>query len=204
MNPEGARAKDRLKYAKNREKRKEESRSYRARNHEKVKEQGRNRYHADKEYYRKQSLDYRNRNKETCQERSREWYKENKDRASAYVKDRYHSNEQAKLRLLISGRILKALKEDMKSQSTLDLLGCTVEEAKKHLESLWQPGMTWENHGKWIRDQPMTWHIDHIRPCASFDLSDPEQQRVCFHYTNLQPLWAIDNIIKGDKVNHVN
>jgi hypothetical protein len=49
--------------------------------------------------------------------------------------------------------------------------------------------MTRENHG--------LWHVDHIRPCASFDLTDPEQQAICFHYTNLQPLWAIDNIKKG-------
>jgi hypothetical protein len=53
--------------------------------------------------------------------------------------------------------------------------------------------MTWENHGRY------GWHIDHIRPCASFDLADPEQQRKCFHYTNLQPLWASENMRKGDK-----
>jgi HNH endonuclease. len=53
--------------------------------------------------------------------------------------------------------------------------------------------MSWDNYG---RDG---WHIDHIRPCASFDLTDPEQQRQCFHYTNLQPLWAADNIRKGAK-----
>jgi len=52
--------------------------------------------------------------------------------------------------------------------------------------------MTWSNYGK-------GWHIDHIKPCASFDLSNPEQQKICFHYTNLQPLWAIDNIKKGAK-----
>ena len=51
--------------------------------------------------------------------------------------------------------------------------------------------MTWENH------TPTGWHVDHIIPCAAFDLSKPEEQRKCFHYTNLQPLWAIDNIRKG-------
>jgi hypothetical protein len=51
--------------------------------------------------------------------------------------------------------------------------------------------MSWDNHGK------HGWHIDHIRPCASFDFSDPEQQQQCFHYSNLQPLWAGDNLSKG-------
>ena len=74
------------------------------------------------------------------------------------------------------------------------LLGCTVEQARKHLESQFLPGMTWENHGV------HGWHIDHIRPCASFeDLSDLEQQKQCCHWTNLQPLWAEDNRAKSDK-----
>jgi len=82
----------------------------------------------------------------------------------------------------------------IKSKSTLELLGCTIDEVRLHLESQFQEGMTWDNHGV------HGWHIDHIRPCASFDLTDPEQQKQCFHYTNLQPLWAIDNIRKGCKI----
>jgi hypothetical protein len=52
--------------------------------------------------------------------------------------------------------------------------------------------MSWKNYGKW--------HIDHIRPCSSFDLSDPQQQRTCFNYSNLQPLWAKDNLNKSNKL----
>jgi len=73
----------------------------------------------------------------------------------------------------------------------LDLLGCTVEELRAHLEKQFKRGMSWSNYGRW--------HIDHIRPCASFDLTDPEQQRICFHYSNLQPLWAEENMRKGAK-----
>lgn len=73
----------------------------------------------------------------------------------------------------------------------LELLGCSVEALKSHLEKLFTSGMSWTNYGKW--------HIDHKRPCDSFDLSDPLQQKVCFHYTNLQPLWAFDNLSKGAK-----
>lgn len=81
-----------------------------------------------------------------------------------------------------------------KSRSTVALLGCSIDELKRHIESLWKPGMTWEN---WKRHG---WHVDHIRPCASFDLTDLDQQRQCFHYTNLQPLWAFDNLSKGPRL----
>jgi hypothetical protein len=77
----------------------------------------------------------------------------------------------------------KAVKTEM-------LLGCTLPEAQAHLEAQFLPGMTWDNHGEW--------HIDHIRPCSSFDLTDLEQQKQCCHYTNLQPLWAADNLAKSD------
>jgi hypothetical protein len=83
------------------------------------------------------------------------------------------------------------LKGRYKSKSTIELLGCSVEEVWNHLESKFKAGMTKENHG--------LWHIDHHRPCASFDLADPKQQAKCFHYTNLKPLWATDNLKKGAK-----
>jgi hypothetical protein len=70
-------------------------------------------------------------------------------------------------------------------------MGCSIAYAYAYLEAQFAEGMSWENYGEW--------HIDHIRPCASFDLEDPVQQRECFHYTNLQPLWAKDNLSKSDK-----
>ena len=78
-----------------------------------------------------------------------------------------------------------------KSCKTMELTGCSLEDLTKHLESKFTEGMTWENYGQW--------HIDHIRPCASFNLEDPEEQKKCFHWTNLQPLWAADNLKKSDK-----
>lgn len=77
----------------------------------------------------------------------------------------------------------------------MELLGCTIEELRTHLEAQFQEGMTWDNYG---RDG---WHIDHIKPCSSFDLLKEAEQRECFHYTNLQPLWAKDNLSKGAKLN---
>jgi hypothetical protein len=71
------------------------------------------------------------------------------------------------------------------------LLGCTLEFLKGYLEAQFVEGMTWDNYGEW--------HIDHIIPCADFDLSNPVAQETCFHYSNLQPLWAEDNLKKGNK-----
>tara|TARA_R110000868_G_scaffold56396_1_gene174514 strand:- start:90 stop:761 length:672 start_codon:yes stop_codon:yes gene_type:complete len=86
-----------------------------------------------------------------------------------------------------------ALRGKAKAGHSLELIGCTPDFLRQHLENLFDIGMTWKNyghgHGKWC--------VDHKRPCASFDLSKPIQQKKCFHYTNLRPLWFIENIIKG-------
>jgi hypothetical protein len=101
---------------------------------------------------------------------------------------------QFRIRKNIRDRMRLAMCGSSKSKHTIELLGCSVEELKKHLEKQFTEGMNWDNYGK------KGWHIDHILPCASFDLTDPEQQKRCFHYTNLQPLWAEDNYKKRDKI----
>ena len=93
-------------------------------------------------------------------------------------------------------RLNRALKGNIKSARTIDLVGCSIEFLLKHLEKLFYNIMTWDNHGKY-------WEIDHIIPCDSFDLTDPEQQRKCFHWTNLQPLTIKQNRSKGNKLNWV-
>lgn len=114
------------------------------------------------------------------------------DAAREYSRDYYQTNIQRRLKTLLQVRVRRALLDQQaeKSQSTAAELGCTIEELARHFESRFSKGMTWENIGKW--------HIDHIRPCASFDLTDRVQQSQCFHYTNLQPLWAEDNLRKSD------
>lgn len=118
-----------------------------------------------------------------------------KERKRAYLRDylrgRLQNDSAFRLLLRLRTRLRRALKGTCKSARTLELLGCTVEELKGYLEKQFKRGMSWSNYGRW--------HVDHIRPCASFDLTDPEQQRVCFHYTNLQPLWAKENLRKGAK-----
>jgi hypothetical protein len=100
---------------------------------------------------------------------------------------------QAKLDARLRGNLRKRFKEVMAGKgSSSRLLGISLAGFRQHLESLFQPGMTWANYG------PRGWHIDHKRPLASFLL--PAQQAEAFHYTNLQPLWWRDNLAKGAKI----
>jgi len=108
-----------------------------------------------------------------------------------YEQNRLKTDPEFKLIFNMRRRIAIALKTHGKGAGTRELLGCSVEFLWAHLESKFQPGMTKENYGKW--------HIDHIRPVDSFDMSDTAQQRECFHWSNLQPLWAVDNWKKGNK-----
>ena len=94
-----------------------------------------------------------------------------------------------RLRKRLKCRFKMALNKNYRSGMAINLLGCTIQEARNHIEKQFIDGMSWENYGKW--------HIDHIKPCASFDLTKENDQRKCFHYTNLQPLWAKDNLVKG-------
>lgn len=103
-----------------------------------------------------------------------------------------HKGSNAQIIQYMRNRIYYALKNNTKTLSTIELLGVnSIEELWQYLEKKFTEGMTRKNYGKW--------HIDHIRPCSSFDFSDPNQQKECFHYTNLQPLWAKDNFKKGNR-----
>lgn len=97
-----------------------------------------------------------------------------------------------KIKKRLRCRIWHALKGIYKTKRTEELIGCKYQEFIKYLESKFQIDMTWDNYGKW--------HIDHIIPCDAFDLSLQENQEKCFHYTNLQPLWAKDNLLKSNKI----
>jgi hypothetical protein len=119
----------------------------------------------------------------------------NKDKINKYIKNKRKNNINFRLAGNLRIRTINVLKGINKSKRTLELLGCTVEYLRKHLESKFKEGMTWDNYGYY------GWHIDHIKPCAKFDLSKAEEQKQCFHYTNLQPMWAKENIKKSDNFN---
>lgn len=121
-------------------------------------------------------------NKRIGNQRKREWQKEK-------MKD-----VNFKITKNLRGRVYVALKRGVKSAGTMELLGCTIDFFKTYFESLFTEGMNWEKY------MEGGIHIDHIIPCSKFDLTKEEEQRKCFHYTNLQPLWALDNLIKGTKI----
>jgi hypothetical protein len=129
-------------------------------------------------------------NREQILEHSKKYFQDNKDKIINYRKNKYRKDLNFRLKDYLRHRIWSALKGLNKSESTMKLIGCSVEYLKQHLESKFTKGMSFDNYGKW--------HIDHIKPCASFDLSKPSEQKKCFHYTNLQPLWAEDNLRKND------
>lgn len=109
-------------------------------------------------------------------------------------REKVKNNLNLNLTQILRSRCYNALKckNNRKSTHTLDLLGCSIEHLKRHLESQFKEGMSWDNYGKW--------HVDHIIPCSYFDLTKEENQRICFNYRNLQPLWAKENDSKGAKV----
>ena len=128
-------------------------------------------------------------------EQAKEYYKNNKEeiakRKREYQNKRRKNDPVYRMIQYYRTRTWSAYTKNKKTKSTLELLGCTGIELANHLEKQFQPGMTHDNYGEW--------HIDHIKPIVSFDLSDPEQEQECFHYTNLQPLWASENLSKGAK-----
>jgi len=112
-----------------------------------------------------------------------------------YQKNRRRTDIDFRIVGYLRGRIWHALKGICKSKDTITLIGCNINQLRKHLEAQFISGMNWDNWGTGNNGKGMKeWHIDHIRPCVSFDLSKPEEQRRCFHYTNLRPLWAKENL----------
>jgi excisionase family DNA binding protein len=93
-------------------------------------------------------------------------------------------------------RISMIFRGKVKPQTTMDFVGCSREQLIEHISNQFTDGMSWDNYGEW--------NIDHIIPCARFDLSRPDHQKMCFHYTNLQPLWKRDNSRKGKIVTRRN
>lgn len=135
---------------------------------------------------------WRNRDKILVQNRIRRRTEPAKAQARKQ-RERWLQKIENRLACNLRVRIRLALKDAVKSDTTLELLGCSLDEFKRYLESQFIEGMTWENYTY------RGWHIDHKKPCAAFDLSNPEECRKCFHYTNLRPLWWTDNLAKSSK-----
>lgn len=149
---------------------------------------------------KKRTIDvrWRKNNPEKARAAKTRWRKSNLEKARA-VKNNYEKKRKAadpgyKLMKNIRNAMNMALKHSYKAGHTTELLGCSFEYLRIHLEGQFIQGMTWDNYGR------EGWHIDHIIPVSYFDHGDPEQQKRAWHYTNLQPLWAKDNIRKSNKI----
>ncbi len=136
-------------------------------------------------------------NKEKVNLRNKKWQIENPCKYKAVIVAWRNSDcagaQKNSIRRTLRRRLHHALKGNAKTGSAVRDLGCSIDELKLHLESKFKPGMTWENHSL------LGWHIDHIKPLASFDLTNRDELLKAIHYTNLQPLWAEENMKKGSK-----
>lgn len=165
---------------------------------EKIKERAVKNREKNIEYLR----EYRKKNAEALREKDRIRYQKRKNDPS-YKKQQVEAMRRARLipsfqvKSTISARlssILRGTDGAKKRMRTMDLIGCELDFLIRHLESLFSKGMTWKNRGK------NGWHVDHIIPCCTFDHLDEKQVRQCWHWTNLRPMWAKDNLSKGSKV----
>jgi hypothetical protein len=173
----------------------ENARRWRERNPEKYKEASRKSYLKRKsdpeklKRYKEYNKEYKNR-----PERKEIEQKYRRESVKRWIKKQMKTNPEYRIKHIYRARIRKAIKKGFKSGSTLDLLGVkNILIVKNYIQKKFQEGMCWDNYGEW--------HIDHIIPCASFDLTKESEQKKCFHYTNLQPLWAKDNLSKGCRLN---
>jgi hypothetical protein len=153
-------------------------------------------YHKNKEKRKQYIKQYKENNFEFVQnsrEATKKWLKDRPNYMNNWYKNKKATNVNYKIIHNLRERIRISIKSNLKGAKTKELLGCSVDDLKQYLEKQFKEGMTWENYGL------KGWHIDHIKPCSLFDLSDIEQQKQCFHYTNLQPLWWYDNLKKRAK-----
>jgi hypothetical protein len=165
-------------YASTKEERLEKQKQYYRDNVETRKEYNKQYWATNKDKLSQYSKRYVNEHKEMI----REW-KYN------YEKEKLAKDIQYKLSKTLRTRLRCALQGNSKAGSAVRDLGCTIEEFRKYIEDKFQEGMSWDNHG--------LWHLDHIKPLALFDLTDREQLCEACNYSNIQPLWAKDNLRKG-------
>lgn len=195
----------RIKYS---EKVKASSEKYQTKYPEKIKTRNAEYYTNHLEEARTYGAEYYIKNRKKCDAKNTRWRTNNPDRVKTnnikyrtehreqineYLKNRKKTDPCFKLVCNLRSRLHSAIKNNQKSGSAVKDLGCTVEELRLHLESQFQPGMTWDN---WTRDG---WHIDHVKALSTFSLTKREEFLKACNYKNLQPLWVEDHVIKTKK-----
>lgn len=199
-----------LKSAEQKAKENERSRRYKLNNKDKVKQTAQSWYQRNKEKVIEYSKSRTYQNYSKHLERQRLYCSKNKEKRKEYLSKnkirisetkrkrenyRYNNDLMFKIRKSLRARLNKALSRNYKTGSAVNALGISINDFKDYIEKLFQPGMSWENWGKLDG-----WEIDHIVPLSSFNLTNTEELNKACHYTNLQPLWSIDNRIKGNRL----
>lgn len=171
---------------KNPEKRKISDQKYINNNKEKIKENFEKWIEINKEKHRKTTMKYKEKNREKILKYSNEWNKNNSDKIHNWNKEQYQNSSEYRIKSILYVRLNQALKaqDSPKFHHTLDLIGCTPEFLVNYLEEKMSDDM------KLNRDLV---DIDHIIPINTFDLNNVEEQKKCFHYTNLRPIFRKDN-----------
>lgn len=147
-----------------------------------------------KEARRAANAAYYQANKERILKKTNQWKKDNPKKFAAHRRKYLRNSPRARIANNSRDRIRRMIGSQGNGRGRSNrLIGCNAETLCLILEARFEPGMTWDNYGS-------AWHVDHIIPLAAYNLTDPEQQRQAFHYTNLQPMWAHENMAKGDEV----
>jgi ribosomal protein S20 len=151
-------------------------------------------YYGNHEFLKNKHKQYGKDNPEVRRKATAKYLKNNPEYYNQYRRNRYNTDPQFKLRIVLGNRLNEVLKKSKtnKTSNIIVLLGCSLDEVKQHIEKQFTELMFWENHG-------IYWEVDHIIPCDKFDLTDIEQQKQCFHYSNLQPLIKTENRQKSNK-----
>lgn len=175
-------------YQDNKEVAKQRTKKWRENNPDRLAENRKNECEVAKHKYNN-DIEFREKRKNSV----KKWRSNNPDKVREYRK-KNKSRLDVRISDNLRGRFRAALSNGYKNGSAVKDLGCSIDEFMAYIELLWQPGMTWDNYGL------LGWHIDHIIPLSSFDLSKREHIKQACHHTNLQPLWAKDNLKKGSKI----
>jgi len=178
----------------NREKLAAQDKEYRHRTAEQQKEKNRRYYEENSDAINSRMKENRSRPevKEAHAQYLRKYRRDNPEKRRLRERENYRTCLQYRLRTLLRNRLGCAITSRAKNGSAVKDLGCTIDEFIVYISERFEPGMTWDNWGDW--------HLDHIIPLSHFDLSDRKQLKQACHYTNMQPLWAADNLSKKDKL----
>jgi hypothetical protein len=149
-------------------------------------------YQNNKEKHNLKSINWQKTNPEATKQSYKKWSYNNREYFKKWRNNKYNTDLNFRLRIILGNRLNECLKKSKtnKNSNIISLLGCTLEECKLHLEKQFAPEMNWGNHGE-------IWEIDHIKPCASFDLTCINQQKECFHFSNLQSLFKTTKIAEN-------